>query len=107
LDNGIESMRKLVHAFYSEDFSFSQFLKKYPDQRVNIINLLIGDVFKPGVDDIYAPMSEFAVIPPPLFEQVVAADANNGARSAEPHEILAAKYLEYDDRAATREAAES
>src|SRR4030095_1152392 len=26
LDTGIESMRKLVHAFYSEDFSFSQFL---------------------------------------------------------------------------------
>ena len=107
LDNGIESMRKLVHAFYSEDFSFSQFLKKHPDQRINIINLLIGDVFKSGVDDIYAPMSEFAIIPPPLFEQVVAADANNGARSAESHEILTAKYLEYDDRAATREATES
>src|SRR4030095_5471650 len=30
LDTGIESMRKLVHAFYSEDFSFSQFLKKNP-----------------------------------------------------------------------------
>ena len=44
LDTGIESMRKLVHAFYSEGFSFSQFLKKYPEQRVGVINLLIGNV---------------------------------------------------------------
>lgn len=99
LDRGIESMRKLVHSFYSEDFSFSDFLRKYPDQRVNIINLLIGDVFKEGVDDIYGPLSEFAEIPPPLFEQVAASEASgNGARSAEPQEVLAAKYLYYDDR---------
>src|SRR6267142_1161679 len=53
LDNGIESMRKLVYAFYNEGFSFSQFLQKYPEQRVNIITLLMGDVFKEGVDNIY------------------------------------------------------
>ena len=55
LDKGIESMRKLVYAFYNEGFSFAQFLQKNPDQRVNIINLLMGDVFKEGVDDIYEP----------------------------------------------------
>ena len=99
LDNGIESMRKLVHAFYSEDFSFSQFLKKYPDQRVNIINLLIGDVFKEGVDDIYAPMSEFAVIPPPLFAELPHSEnGNDGSPGKESPEILSAKYNSYDDR---------
>ncbi len=103
LDNGIESMRKLVHAFYSEGFSFSQFLKKYPDQRVNIINLLIGNVFKEGVDEIYGPMSEFAEIPPPLFEEL----AVDGVERAEPQDILSAKYLYYDDRAMTRESSES
>lgn len=108
LDNGIESMRKLVHAFYAEDFSFSQFLKKNPDQRVNIINLLIGDVFKQGVDDIYEPMAEFAEIPPPLYEQLAAAAANgNGHRRAEQQEILSAKYMDYDDRAAAQETKES
>ncbi|HKY03610.1 MAG TPA: hypothetical protein VJQ56_01905, partial [Blastocatellia bacterium] len=103
LDNGIESMRKLVHAFYSEGFSFSQFLKKYPDQRVNIINLLIGNVFKEGVDEIYGPMSEFAVIPPPLFEEL----AVEQSEGAEPHDILSAKYLYYDDRAMPQESSES
>jgi geranylgeranyl reductase family protein len=106
LDNGIESMRKLVHAFYSEGFSFSQFLKKYPEQRVNIINLLIGDVFKEGVDEIYGPMSEFAEIPPPLYEQLSPTGAGNASRDAEPHEVLAAKYLYYDDRAAAQESKE-
>jgi flavin-dependent dehydrogenase len=99
LDNGIESMRKLVHAFYSEGFSFSQFLKKYPEQRVNIINLLIGNVFKQGVDDIYGPMSEFAEIPPPLFEQMV----SDAFMKAEMSEMLSAKYQYFDDRAASQE----
>ena len=70
LDKGIESMRKLVYAFYNEGFSFSQFLRKYPEQRVNIITLLMGNVFKDGVDEIYGPMADFAVIPPPLYEQL-------------------------------------
>lgn len=107
LDNGIESMRKLVHSFYYEGFSFSQFLKKYPEQRVNLINLLIGDVFKEGVDDIYGPMSEFAEIPPPLYEQIASSEAGgNGSRNAETPEVLAAKYLYYDDLAAAPESKE-
>src|SRR5215216_4775688 len=104
LDNGIESMRKLVHSFYSEGFSFSQFLKKYPEHRVNIINLLIGDVFKEGVDEIYGPMSEFAEIPPPLYEQFAASENGyNGFRDAEAQEVLAAKYMYYEDRDAAQE----
>jgi len=107
LDSGIESMRKLVYAFYDEDFSFSKFLQKYPDQRVNIINLLIGDVFRPGVDEVYGPLSEFAEIPPPLYEQLPAAEINgNGSTGAAPDEILSAQYQYYDDRAAKQEAKE-
>ena len=99
LDRGIESMRKLVHAFYNDGFSFSQFLQKYPEQRVNLINLLIGDVFKAGVDGIYEPMSDFAVIPAPLFEQFVSAEANGKADgNGLPEEVLSAKYVYYDDR---------
>jgi flavin-dependent dehydrogenase len=90
LDKGIESMRKLVYAFYSEGFSFSGFLKKYPDQRVNIINLLMGDVFRENVDDTYGPMSEFAYIPPPLYEQIPAEKTEE--------DLLSAKYNYYDDR---------
>lgn len=97
LDNGIESMRKLVYAFYNEGFSFSQFLQKYPEQRVNIITLLMGNVFKEGVDDIYGPMAEFAIIPPPLYEQM---DGEKVSLEPPPSEteVLSAKYQYYDDR---------
>jgi geranylgeranyl reductase family protein len=93
LDKGIESMRKLVYAFYNDGFSFAQFLRKYPEQRTNIINLLIGDVFKEGVDEVYEPMSEFAEIPPPLYEQV-----DNQPTKPDPEEVLSAKYQYFEDR---------
>jgi geranylgeranyl reductase family protein len=93
LDQGIESMRKLVYAFYNDGFSFAQFLRKYPEQRTNIINLLIGDVFKEGVDEVYGPMSEFAEIPPPLYEQI-----DDQPTKPDPEEVLSAKYQTFDDR---------
>jgi flavin-dependent dehydrogenase len=96
LDQGIESMRKLVYAFYNEGFSFSKFLEKHPQQRVNIISLLMGDVFKEGVDDIYGPMADFAYIPPPLYEQVDGSPSE--FHKAAPEEVLSAKYQYFEDR---------
>ena len=101
LDKGIESMRKLVYAFYNEGFSFAKFLQKNPDQRVNIISLLMGDVFKEGVDDIYGPMAEFAEIPPPLYEQLDGTSVD--LTPATTQEVLSAKYQYHDDRAALQE----
>ncbi len=96
LDRGIESMRKLVYAFYNEGFSFSGFLRKHPAERVHIINLLIGDVFREGVDSVYGPMAEFAEIPPPLYEQL------DPAEQAEVADLLlTAKYQYYEDRVST------
>jgi flavin-dependent dehydrogenase len=103
LDRGIESMRKLVYAFYNDGFSFSGFLRKYPDERVHIINLLIGDVFKEGVDSVYGPMSEFAEIPPPLYEQLDGTMAPQPPTADESDILLSAKYLFYDDRAGAPE----
>jgi flavin-dependent dehydrogenase len=98
LDRGIESMRKLVYAFYNDGFSFSGFLRKYPDERTHIINLLIGDVFKEGVDEVYGPMSEFAEIPPPLYEQVDGTLAPQTPTGEESDLLLTAKYNSFDDR---------
>jgi len=98
LDRGIESMRKLVYAFYNESFSFSGFLRKYPDERTHIINLLIGDVFKEGVDEVYGPMSEFAEIPAPLYEQVDGTLSPQTPTGEESDLLLTAKYNYFDDR---------
>ena len=98
LDRGIESMRKLVYAFYNEGFSFSGFLRKYPEERVHIINLLIGDVFREGVDSVYGPMSEFAEIPPPLYEQLDGTMVQQPPTGEESDLLLSAQYRYYDDR---------
>ena len=98
LDRGIESMRKLVYAFYNDGFSFSGFLRKYPDERTHIINLLIGDVFKEGVDQVYGPMSEFADIPPPLYEQLDGTLVPQTPTGEEAELLLTAKYNSFDDR---------
>jgi flavin-dependent dehydrogenase len=67
LSRGVESFRKLVYAFYTEGFSFGAFMRAHPHFRTNLIDLLVGDVLKEGVDAIFGPMSQEIEIPPPLF----------------------------------------
>lgn len=49
-EEGIRWIRKLVHAFYTKEFSFGDFMKAHPEHAGNLTNLLIGRVFegKPG-----------------------------------------------------------
>lgn len=62
---GIENFRKLVYAFYAEDFSFGTFLKDNPQYKSNMVDILVGDVFKPGVGDIFDAMG---IVEPPMDE---------------------------------------
>ena len=55
---GVMLFRKLVYAFYDPNFSFGRFLKANPQYRKNVTDMLIGDVFKPGVGDIFEAMGE-------------------------------------------------
>ena len=66
LSKGIESFRKLVYAFYTDGFSFGQFMRKNPQYRKNLIDLLVGNIFYDGVDDIFGPMGELCDLPEPL-----------------------------------------
>jgi len=49
-EEGIKWIRKLVHVFYTKEFSFGEFMKVHPEHAGNLTNLLIGRVFegKPG-----------------------------------------------------------
>jgi hypothetical protein len=58
-------------------------------------------VFKEGVDAVYGPMSEFAEIPPPLYEQLDGTMTPAAPSSDEADLLLSAKYLFYDDRPQT------
>jgi len=76
LADGMQAMRKLVYAFYTKDFSFGQFMRRFPQLKKNLVDLLIGDVFKPEVNEIFDTMCLEIPLPEPVpLEQPVGATA--------------------------------
>ena len=65
LREGIENMRKLVYAFYNENFSFRDLTNKYPDLAGEITDCLSGDVNK-DFSRLFNAVAEFAPVPAPL-----------------------------------------
>lgn len=62
---GIENMRKLVYAFYDQNFSFRKLTNKYPEMAGPITDCLSGDVNK-DFSALYAAVAETAEVPEPL-----------------------------------------
>lgn len=63
---GMQAIRKLVYAFYTEEFSFGKFIQMHPEFKKNLVDLLIGDVFRPEVNAIFGPMARDVALPEPL-----------------------------------------
>jgi flavin-dependent dehydrogenase len=66
LSEGMSIIRKLVYAFYTKDFSFGKFVKAYPQHRDDVTAVLVGDVFRPEVTEVFKPLSTMAPIPPSI-----------------------------------------
>lgn len=54
--SGVEWIRKLVDAYYTNDFSFGSFMREYPEHRGNLTDLLIGRIFYDGAGRIFQDM---------------------------------------------------
>jgi flavin-dependent dehydrogenase len=54
---GMERMRRLVCEYY-EGFSFGRFVKRHPDKKGAITDLLIGDLFRDELDEVFVLMDE-------------------------------------------------
>ncbi|HEX6464984.1 MAG TPA: NAD(P)/FAD-dependent oxidoreductase [Vicinamibacterales bacterium] len=52
---GVDRMRRLVCEYYA-GFSFGRFIRKHPDLRGTVTDLLIGDLFTDRVDKVWTPM---------------------------------------------------
>src|SRR4051794_12142364 len=65
---GMERMRRLVCEFY-DGFSFGRFVRKHPDLKDRVTDVLIGDVFKDDVDVLWPLIDELKA------EQLAAAGA--------------------------------
>ncbi|TWT67799.1 NAD(P)/FAD-dependent oxidoreductase [Crateriforma conspicua] len=53
---GMTWLRKLVFAFYSKDFSIGQFMKKHPEHRGGVTDLLIGRIFHEKAGKLFPDM---------------------------------------------------
>ena len=54
-NEGVDRMRRLVCEYYN-GFSFGAFVRKYPELRGTVTDLLIGDLFNSRVDKVWEPM---------------------------------------------------
>lgn len=63
---GMETMRKIVYAFYNEDFNFGKLIKMNPDLRPKLTDLLIGNIYGKDFRDLMAAVDEICELPPDL-----------------------------------------
>ncbi len=64
VSRGMESMRKLVYAFYDREFSMREFVTRYPHLRGDVTDCLIGNLMR-DFTDLFAAVGEFARLPEP------------------------------------------
>lgn len=55
-DRGVVLIRKLVDAFYTEEFSFGDFMKEFPHHGKNLTDLLVGRVYEGEPGQIFEDM---------------------------------------------------
>ena len=67
--DGVETVRRLIHAFYDPDFSFTNFVERFPKQRRSLIDCLVGDVVK-DMTPFREALETMTQPPPPLTESI-------------------------------------
>ena len=65
MTKAIETMRKVVYAFYDEKFSFKDLIMKGPNMRSDLTNCLVGNVLGRSFESLFESMSELAELPSP------------------------------------------
>ncbi|MDA7517888.1 alkylhalidase, partial [Akkermansiaceae bacterium] len=66
LCSGIEWMRKLVYAFYDQNFSFKDVVMKYEEVHHALTDCLIGDLMDRDYSELFDRVAEFAELPEDL-----------------------------------------
>ncbi len=67
--DGVDSVRRLIHAFYDPNFNFRTFIERFPEQRRSLIDCLVGDVIK-DMSAFKRALAQMTPAPPPLSDSV-------------------------------------
>lgn len=57
---GVGAMSQLVYSFYDPNFSFGRFLKRHPECRGELVDMLVGNVWRKSVDRILTALEDEA-----------------------------------------------
>jgi len=68
LIDGIDTIQRLIYAFYDPGFSFRTFIERYPQHRATLIDCLVGDVINKDMEPFKKSLAELTPPPGPLFE---------------------------------------
>ncbi len=63
--NGIEVIRRLIHAFYDPEFSFGAFAERFPEQRAALIDCLVGNVVDKDMSKFLEALAKMTAVPEP------------------------------------------
>jgi flavin-dependent dehydrogenase len=63
LSDGMHAIRKIVYAYYTKGFSFGRFIRAFPHRTRNITDLLVGDVFRPEVQEVFKDLETMVPLP--------------------------------------------
>ena len=66
LMQGVDVIRRLIHAFYDPQFSFRKFAKRFPEHRAALIDCLVGDVIHKDMNSFTEALAQMTAPPPPL-----------------------------------------
>ena len=66
LCEGMQAIRNIVYAYYTKGFSFGKFIRAFPHYKHNITELLVGDVFRPEVKEVFNALATMAPLPEPI-----------------------------------------
>jgi len=64
LREGVDVIHRLIHAFYDPQFSFGQFVRRFPEHRRALIDCLVGDVVGKDLGSFVDALGEMASPPP-------------------------------------------
>jgi flavin-dependent dehydrogenase len=78
-NRGVDRMRRLVCEYY-DGFSFGAMVRKYPEMRGPLTDLLIGDLFEDRVDKVWGPLESLY---PPGKQPIPTWNAGTPAAQAE------------------------
>ena len=57
LERGIDALRELVYAYYDPDFSVAAFLKRHPQYRRHLTEMLVGNVYRMPLEGFIETLS--------------------------------------------------